>query len=135
MLNSVTMMGRLVRDPSLKETQTGTKVCSFTIAVDRDFQQGEEKQTDFVNCVAWRQTGEFVSAHFHKGNLICVKGSLQSRKWQDKEGKNRTEWEVIVERAYFSGERNSAQEAPEAAPREPDAPTWTEDTGDGELPF
>jgi len=134
MLNKWLGMGRLVRDPSMKQTQNGTNVTSFTIAVERDFQQGEEKQTDFISCVAWRQTAEFVNSYFHKGNLILVQGSLQSRKWQDKDGKNRTEWEVIADRCYFTGEKNGSAQT--GAPEAPAAPTWTEEAGDESgLPF
>ena len=134
MLNKIVVMGRLVRDPSLKETQSGAKVTSFTIACERDFQQGEEKQTDFISFVAWRQTAEFVNSYFHKGNLILVQGSLQSRKWQDKDGKNRTEWEVIADRCYFTGEKNGSAQI--GAPEAPAAQTWTEESGDESgLPF
>ena len=81
MLNHITIMGRLVRDPELRSTQSGTSVASFTVAVDRDFggRDGGEKQTDFIDCVAWRQTGEFVSKYFRKGSMIVVSGKLQSR--------------------------------------------------------
>ena len=132
MLNKFVGMGRLVRDPSMKQTQNGTNVTTFTIAVERDFQQGEEKQTDFISCVAWRQTAEFVNSYFHKGNLILVQGSLQSRKWQDKDGKNRTEWEVIADRCYFTGEKNGS-----AKTGAQDAQTFTEDPAedDGDIPF
>lgn len=132
MLNKWLGMGRLVRDPSMKQTQNGTNVTTFTIACERDFQQGEEKQTDFISCVAWRQTAEFVNSYFHKGNLILVQGSLQSRKWQDKDGKNRTEWEVIADRCYFTGEKNGS-----AKSGAQDAQTFTEDPAedDGDVPF
>ncbi|MBQ2959887.1 MAG: single-stranded DNA-binding protein, partial [Oscillospiraceae bacterium] len=103
MLNHITIMGRLVRDPELRSTQSGTSVASFTVAVDRDFggRDGGEKQTDFIDCVAWRQTGEFVSKYFRKGSMIVVSGRLQSRKWQDREGNNRTNWEVVADNVYF----------------------------------
>ena len=103
MLNHITIMGRLVRDPELRSTQSGTSVASFTVAVDRDFggRDGGEKQTDFIDCDAWRQTGEFVSKYFRKGSMIVVSGRLQSRKWQDREGNNRTNWEVVADNVYF----------------------------------
>ena len=103
MLNKIFIMGRLTRDPELRRTQNGTSVCSFTVAVDRDYQprDGGEKLTDFIDVVAWRQTGEFVSKYFSKGRMIVVAGSLQSRKWQDKAGQNRTSWEVIADNVYF----------------------------------
>ena len=90
MLNQIIIMGRLTRDPELRRTQSGTAVCSFSVAVDRDFKsQSGEKETDFIDVVAWRQTGEFVSKYFTKGRMIVVSGSLQSRKWQDRNGQNR----------------------------------------------
>ena len=97
MLNHITIMGRLVKDPELRRTQSGVAVCSFTVAVDRDFQSREaaEKQTDFIDVVAWRQTAEFVSKYFTKGRMIVVDGSLQSRKWQDKTGQNRCEQHLL----------------------------------------
>ena len=103
MLNHITIMGRLVKDPELRRTQSGVAVCSFTVAVDRDFQSREaaEKQTDFIDVVAWRQTAEFVSKYFTKGRMIVVDGSLQSRKWQDKTGQNRVSWEVLANNIYF----------------------------------
>ena len=106
MLNHIDIMGRLVRDPELRSTQSGVSVASFTVAVDRDFggRDGGDKQTDFIDCVAWRQTGEFVSKYFRKGSMIVVSGRLQSRKWQDREGNNRTNWEVNADNVYF-GER------------------------------
>ena len=107
MLNHITIMGRLTRDPELRHTQSNTPVASFTVAVDRDFsgRDGGEKQTDFIDCVAWRQTGEFVSKYFRKGSMIVVSGRLQSRKWQDREGNNRTNWEVNADNVYFGESR------------------------------
>ena len=103
MLNHITIMGRLVRDPELRSTQSGVSVASFTVAVDRDFggRDGGDRQTDFIDCVAWRQTGEFVSKYFRKGSMIVVSGRLQSRKWQDRDGNNRTNWEVNADNVYF----------------------------------
>ena len=110
MLNHIVIMGRLTRDPELRSTQSGVSVASFTVAVDRDFggRDGGEKQTDFIDCVAWRQTGEFVSKYFHKGSMIVVSGRLQSRKWQDREGNNRTNWEIQADNVYFGESRASA---------------------------
>ena len=109
MLNHITIMGRLTRDPELRTTQSGVSVTSFTVAVDRDFggRDGGERQTDFIDCVAWRQTGEFVSKYFHKGSMIVVSGRLQSRKWQDREGNNRTNWEIQADNVYFGESRSS----------------------------
>ena len=103
MLNHIVIMGRMVKDPELRYTQSQVPVASFTVAVDRDFggRDGAERQTDFVDCVAWRQTGEFVSKYFQKGRMIVVSGRLQSRKWQDREGNNRTNWEIQADNVYF----------------------------------
>ncbi len=107
MLNHITIMGRLTRDVELRSTQSGVSVASFTVAVDRDFgaRDGGERQTDFIDCVAWRQTGEFVSKYFRKGSMIVVSGRLQSRKWQDRDGNNRTSWEVNADNVYFGESR------------------------------
>jgi single-strand DNA-binding protein len=101
-LNHITLMGRIVRDVELRRTGSGVAVASFTIAVDRDFSgKDSEKKTDFIDCVAWRQTGEFISKHFTKGRMIVVDGRLEMRDWTDKDGNKRRSAEVIVENAYF----------------------------------
>lgn len=104
MLNHITIMGRLVRDPELRRTGSGIAVASFTVAVDRDFadKQTGEKETDFIDCVAWRQTGEFVSKFFTKGKLIVVSGRLQIRNWTDNEGAKRRSAEVVADNCYFA---------------------------------
>lgn len=104
MLNTITIMGRLTRDPELRRTGSGVAVASFTVAVDRDFadKQSGEKETDFIDCVAWRQTGEFVSKYFSKGKMIVVKGRLEIRKWTDKDGNQRRSAEVVAENCYFA---------------------------------
>lgn len=109
MLNHIVILGRLVKDPELRYTQSNTPVASFTVAVDRDF--GEDKQTDFIDCSAWRKTGEFVSKHFQKGSMIVVSGRLQSRKWEDKDGNKRTSWEINAENVYFGGDKKSENNA------------------------
>ena len=102
MLNKVTLMGRICRDPELRRTGSGVAVASFTIAVDRDFSgKDSEKKTDFIDCVAWRQTGEFISKYFTKGRMIVVDGRLEMRDWTDKEGNKRRNAEINVENAYF----------------------------------
>ena len=103
MLNHITIMGRLTRDPELRRTGTGVAVASFTVAVDRDFggRDGGEKETDFIDCVAWRQTGEFVSKYFTKGRMIVVSGRLQIRSWTDKDGNKRRTAEVVADNCYF----------------------------------
>ena len=103
MLNHITIMGRLTRDPELRYTQSQTPVASFTLAVDRDFasRDGGERQTDFIDCVAWRQTGEFVSKYFTKGSMAVVAGRLQIRDWTDRDGNKRRTAEVVAENVYF----------------------------------
>ena len=103
MLNHITIMGRLTRDPELRYTQSQTPVASFTLAVDRDFggRDGGERQTDFIDCVAWRQTAEFVSKYFAKGSMAVVSGRLQIRDWTDRDGGKRRSAEVVVDNIYF----------------------------------
>ena len=102
MLNHITIMGRLTRDPELRRTGSGVAVASFTVACDRDMApQGQEKETDFIDCVAWRQTGEFVSKYFTKGRMIVVSGRLQIRTWNDKDGNHRRSAEVVADHCYF----------------------------------
>ena len=101
MLNKIILQGRLVRDPELRKTQTGVSVCSFTIAVDRDFKRDGEKETDFFDVVAWRSTAEFVSKYFTKGRMALVEGRLQNRDWVDKENNKRRSTEVQADNVYF----------------------------------
>ena len=103
MLNQIIIMGRLTRDPELRRTGSGVAVASFTLAVDRDFadKQSGEKETDFIECVAWRQTGEYVSKYFTKGRMAVVVGRLQIRKWTDKDGNKRSTAEVVADNVYF----------------------------------
>ena len=102
MLNHIVLMGRLTRDPELRRTGSGVAVASFTLAVDRDFAaQGAEKETDFVDIVAWRNTAEFVSRYFTKGRMAVVTGRLQIRNWTDKEGNKRRSAEVVADNVYF----------------------------------
>ena len=153
MLNHITIMGRLTRDPELRRTGSGIAVASFTVAVDRDFggRDGGEKKTDFIDCVAWRQTGEFISKYFTKGRMIVVDGRLEMRDWNDKEGNKRRSAEVIVNNAYFgdskrdgdSGSAYASYSAPAAAPSfggyaAPSAPASDFamlDDDDAQLPF
>ena len=153
MLNHITLMGRLTRDPELRYTQSQTPVASFTLAVDRDCgsRDGGEKQTDFIDCVAWRQTAEFVSKYFTKGSMAVVSGRLQIRDWTDREGGKRRSAEVVVDNMYFGESRrrdgdsgdsrsssyssygNSGSAGKSSAPA---ASAFAElDDGDGELPF
>lgn len=112
-LNKVILAGRLTADPELKTTPSGLSVTSFTVAVDRRF--GKEKQTDFISCVAWRQTAEFITKYFSKGNSICVCGSIQTRNYTDKNGNKRTAVEVVAEEATFcEGKRDNVEATQEA---------------------
>ena len=107
MLNHIVIMGRLTRDPELRRTGSGIAVASFTVAVDRDFASREsgERETDFIDCVAWRQTGEFVSKYFTKGRMAVVSGRLQIRSWTDKDGNKRRSAEVVADNVYFGDSR------------------------------
>lgn len=119
MLNEIILMGRLTRDPELRYTASNTPVASFSLAVDRDFKpkEGGEKETDFIDCVAWRQTGEFVSKYFQKGSMAAVKGRLQIRDWQDKDGNKRRSAEVVADNVYF-GESKGGNRSNSSAPNE-----------------
>lgn len=145
MLNHITIMGRLTRDPELRRTGSGIAVASFTLAVDHDFapKEGGERETDFIDCVAWRQTGEFVSKYFTKGRMAVVSGQLQIRNWTDKEGNKRRNAEVIADNVYFGDSKrdtnsaNSPTPAPDYTPPViPDASDYAllEDD-DAKLPF
>ena len=111
MLNHITIMGRLTRDPELRRTGSGIAVASFTLAVDRDFGKNDngERETDFIDCVAWRQTGEFVSKYFTKGRMAVVSGRLQIRSWNDKDGNKRRTAEVVADNVYFGDSRRDDQ--------------------------
>ncbi len=113
MLNHIIIMGRLTRDPELRRTGSGIAVASFTVAVDRDYsgKDGGEKETDFIDCVAWRNTGEFVSKYFTKGRMIVVSGRLQIRSWADKEGNKRRSAEVVADSCYFGDSKKDGTAA------------------------
>ena len=139
MLNHVTIMGRLTRDPELRHTQSGTAVTSFTLAVDRDFKDRNtgEKATDFIDIVAWRQTAEFVSRYFTKGRMAVVEGRLQLRDWTDRDGNKRRAAEVVADNVYFgdSKKKESEGNAPEDELPENEPQGFSEAEDDGELPF
>ena len=111
MLNHIVIMGRLTRDPELRRTGSGIAVASFSVAVDRDYggKDGGEKETDFIDCVAWRQTGEFVSKYFTKGRMIVVSGRLQIRSWTDKDGNKRRTAEVVADNCYFGDSKRDSE--------------------------
>ena len=145
MLNKIVLMGRLTRDPEIRRTQSQTPVASFTLAVDRDYsgKDGAEKQTDFIDCVAWRQTAEFASKYFSKGRMAVVSGRLQIRDWQDKDGNKRRSAEVIVDSMYFGDSKKDGQSAPQSGTTQAQAyaapatgQMFTEiDEDDGDSPF
>lgn len=113
-LNKVILGGRLTADVELKQTPSGVSVCSFNLAVNRKFQKEGEQQTDFISCVAWRNTAEFISRYFKKGSSLCIVGSIQTRSWTDNNGQKRFATEVIVDEAMFVDSKNSAEQ-PETA--------------------
>ena len=125
MLNSVTIMGRLTRDPELRHTQSGTAVASFTVAVDRDYKNKEtdKRDTDFIDCVAWRSTGEFVSKYFTKGRMAIVEGRLQIRDWTDNNGSKRRSAEVIADNIYFGDSKRDSAPSDYGAPPPYGAPS------------
>lgn len=143
-MNSIIIMGRLTDNPELRKTPNDISVCSFSVAVDRPYRNGADRQTDFFNCTAWRGTAEFISKYFAKGQMIAIEGSMQSRRYDDRDGNKRTAWEIQVNQAHFCGSKseNSAQggfnRGAEAAPSysNADAGDFTElDGGDDDLPF
>ena len=151
MLNRIIIMGRLVRDPELRRTQSGTPVTSFTLAVDRDFknQSTGEKDTDFIDVVAWRSTAEFVCQYFAKGRMAVAEGRLQIREWKDQNGNNRRSAEVVADNIYFGdSKRDGGASGYDSAPSSYSAPAGGSysapsggsafaeiDEQDGELPF
>lgn len=131
MLNKVIVMGRLVRNPELRRTNSGTAVASFTIACNRDFKSdGGERESDFIECVAWRNTAEFVSKYFTKGRMSVVSGRLQTRNWTDKEGNKRKATEIVAESVYFGDSKREELQS-YAVPQE----SFAELPDDGEIPF
>lgn len=107
-MNKVILMGRLTHEPELRQTPNGLSVVSFGIAVNRRFAKDGQQTADFINCVAWRQTAEFLCRYFHKGSMISLVGSIQSRNWDDNDGKRRTAIEVLAEEIYFTGEKSAS---------------------------
>ena len=151
MLNHITVMGRLTRDPELRRTQAGVPVASFSIACDRDFKDKTtgERVTDFIDIVAWRSTGEFVSKYFTKGRMAVVSGRLQMRDWTDKEGNKRRSAEIIADSVYFGDSKTKEDQEPPASAGGPVeaaggdtfglpgdfSPNFGEPADDGSLPF
>jgi single-strand DNA-binding protein len=136
MLNHISIMGRICNDIELRRTGSGVPVASFTVAVDRDFKDSNgQKETDFIDCVAWRGTGEFVERNFSKGKMIIVAGRLQIRKWEDKNGNKRNSAEIVAENVYFGDSKSSVGEKYEAAKGGQTQDFAVLDGDCGDLPF
>lgn len=144
MLNKVMLMGRLTANPELRMTTSNIAVATFTLAVSRNYGKGEDRQTDFINCVAWRQQAEFINRYFNKGDLVALEGALQTRKYEDKQGAKRTATEVIVEHTYFTDgvkksnhdvERNDVPLPKKEDTLPPENDDFMEITGEDDLPF
>ena len=133
MLNEIILQGRLTKDPELKMTTTNKPVASFSLAVERDFSTGDEKETDFINIVAWNNTAEFVTKYFTKGKQMIVKGSLRTRKYQTDNGENRNVTEVLADKVYFCGDKEKASNNVNFTPNNADFTVVND--GDEDLPF
>lgn len=119
MLNCVTLMGRLVADPELRTTNSGKSVANFRIAVDRSYSKGNDKQADFITIVAWESTADFISKYFSQGSMIALRGEIQTRNYEDKDGNKRTAFEVLAKEVSFCGGKNETSPAPAQAPAAP----------------
>lgn len=128
-LNHIVIQGRLTKEPEIKTTNNGTTLANFTVACDRDYQSGSERQTDFVECIAFKNTASFIERNFRKGQMILVSGRLQSRKWEDRNGNSRTSWEVVTNDVNFCGDKKTENKSPISVFADMD------DDDGGELPF
>ena len=138
MLNVAVLMGRLVADPELRHTPSNVPVTTITLAVERSYKQGDERQTDFIDVVAWRHTAEFVSRYFKKGQLVAVEGQIQMRNYTDKEGNKRKAFEVVASRVHFAGDKKESTpttQQPEQAFESGNLGDFEELEEDDELPF
>lgn len=138
MLNTVILMGRITAAPELKKTQSGISLVNFSIAVDRAYRSGSERQTDFINIVAWRQTADFICNYFKKGQMIAIEGSIQTRPYEDKNGNKRTAFEVVANNVSFCGDKRdgaAADSSEVASFSNAGADDFTEFSGDDDLPF
>jgi single-strand DNA-binding protein len=138
MLNTVVLMGRLCADPELRYTPSNVPVTNFTLAVERPFKQGDERQTDFIDVVVWRHTAEFVCRYFKKGQLIAVEGQIQTRSYTDKDGNNRKAFEVLANRVHFAGDKRESTptaQQPAQAFESGNLGDFEEIEEDDELPF
>ena len=136
-LNKVILCGRLTANVELKQTPSGLPVCTFALAINRKVAKDQEQKTDFIKCVAWRQTAEFVSKYFKKGSSLCVVGSIQARTWKNDEGYTRESVEVLVDEAMFVDTKSEAgnYDAPKFASQAPTAPNFEDLKTDEDLPF
>lgn len=134
-MNIIAIKGRLVRDPECRKTPNDITTCKITVAVDRAYSSGGEKQTDFFDCVFWRQGAEFVNKYFSKGKEIIVQGEMQSRKWTDKDGNNRISWEIQNAHAEFCGGKGETAQATYEAPAAPASDFAVLNDDNSELPF
>lgn len=132
MLNRIIIHGRITADPELKQTQSGVSVCNFTVAVDRSYTRGEDKQTDFFNCVAWRGLADTISKFFPKGKEIVLSGEMQSRRWEDDQGNKRLLWELIADGFDFCGNKESKINSTNNETASSDI---TETINDDDIPF
>ena len=143
MMNRVCLMGRLTKDHELKQTPNNVSVANFSLAVDRNYQSDKDnKQTDFINIVAWRHTAEFVGKYFTKGQLVAAEGSIQTRSYQDKDGNNRTVFEVVADQVYFAEKKQNGENKSQSESSAKDSFQVGDlgdfeefDANDGELPF
>ena len=131
-INIVAITGRLVRDPEIRQTQSGVPVCSFAVAVDRAYKSGEERQADFIDCTAWRHSAEFLEKYFHKGDMIGVQGHLQTRNWETDDGQKRKATEIVVDSLSFVGGKRSENNTTAPTEKQTFAPI---DDQDVDLPF
>lgn len=135
MLNHITIHGRLTADPELKQTQSGVSVCNITVAVDRSYKNGEEKQADFFTVICWRSLADMVGKYFKKGKEIIVSGEMQSRKWKDKDGNNRISWELMANGVDFCGSKSDSNGSDFAPSAPPVQPNMEEIDPNDDLPF
>ena len=133
-INIAAVTGRLVRDPEVRQTQSGISVCSFSVAVDRPYKNGEERKADFFDCVAWRHSAEFLEKYFHKGDMIGISGHLQTRSWETDDGQKRKATEIVVDSLSFVESKRKDSSAPEK--KDFDSKDFDPvDVDDGDLPF
>jgi single-strand DNA-binding protein len=135
MLNHITIHGRLTADPELKQTQSGVSFCNITVAVDRSYKNGEEKQADFFTVICWRNLADMVGKYFKKGKEILVSGEMQSRKWKDKDGNNRVSWELMANSVDFCGSQSDSNGSDFSPSAPPVQPNMEELDPNDDLPF